>query len=188
MKFNRRYKIDAVAADGQRPGINVVQLEKYDATSDGGLLVATDGSILVALKVIETADDDAGPLSPEVFDHARRATTRKQPEANIEAKATAVITGARLPGFVNVDRKSDVAFPDWRAVLPQPKRDYIKVGISVDLLRRLAAGMGDNQVELSIPLPDDMTKCVTDPIMVAPLDGDARSVVKHAVIMPVRVE
>ena len=144
MRVDSKYKLEcATTKDKGRP---VLMLLKVDTLNDKPVLIATDGR-LMAIVPCEVRDNEQGKIfSPVSLVAARKLAKRNQSAEVVLQNGTAtLIDGSSTP------TPTDMEYPNWKAVQPDPKRKIrVTVALNAAFLARLAAALGNEEVILSI--------------------------------------
>jgi hypothetical protein len=165
--------ITCASTDAPRPYIAGVRVEPH---KDGGtILIATDGHCAVVIRDFKGFASEAFTLAlpKSLLKECKPSRLDKEPTIWIEDGA------AKITGLMTRDWLVDMAFPDWRRIVPQTTPDMgCMASFDNRVLSRLAGALtGDKVQTLVLKGTSD-----TDPHIVFGTLSDA-----FGVAMPIRV-
>lgn len=177
MKVSATAKIESVVStDKHRRPLSEAYL---DTTGDTPVLVATDGFAMVTLPV-EAQKEEQGWISPLALKAARKLA-KKADVLEIACNGSLALSdGTQFPRSTELS-EGFYPFPRWRNVMPSPDRPVtFRVAFNVDYLKRLADGLGTEEVILEFETP-------LTPIIVLPMNKEKQDG-RKGVLMPCKIK
>lgn len=195
--LHRDCRIDLVP-NPERIGLEWVQFERGPTEA---VLVATDGFVIVSLRVEASVNDVPGPIPAQAMAYGRSITTARDPMMTLWLDDPTVVgvTGPKALRGAWFDRPIAVeSFPKWREIVPKPKAKKSKgkpqgstpeaIGLNPMLLSKVGRALG------GFPLKMAIGPTALDLVQLSPVyhwdynpNASQHNTVAFAAIMPVRV-
>lgn len=146
MKLDKNYKIEAAAsAESTRVEITDPYLEitrpAQGEDPGEGVIVASDGHMLVSLPVLTGPGDEAGYVPGAALAAARKLTRTM---VDVECNGSVKLSNGTsyLRGHVGE------TYPKWRNACATPENDVVSISFNAELLGKMCKAMGTSKVVL----------------------------------------
>ena len=144
MKFPRNTKVE-LCADPKHSNVALQHAHLDLSDRERPMLVACNGSALLAVPVEVDADDVGGFVPVEVLTAARKAAgKRADPEVLCRADRFVIPCGPEFPRV-----QVDAPFPAWRQVVPTTRdagKPAVRLGVNARLLGSLVKAAGGDDL------------------------------------------